>query len=78
MYTAATRQKFVLFSWLWVRLLITCVPYSALLAVSGHLPRAQQPVQVLEVRVWQGRLLLSLSVVGVVGHGWHLLPSSYP
>jgi hypothetical protein len=28
--------------------------------------------------VWEGRLLLSLSIVDVVGHGWLLLPLSYP
>jgi hypothetical protein len=29
----------------------------------GHLPRAHQPDQVLEVGAWLGRLLVSLSVV---------------
>jgi hypothetical protein len=39
------------------------------LHVPGHLPCANQPVQVLEVRVWLGRLLVSLSVVSVIRHG---------
>ena len=39
------------------------------LHVPGHLPRANQPVQVLEVRVWLRRLLVSLSVVSVIRHG---------
>jgi hypothetical protein len=34
--------------------------------VPGHLPRADQPVQTLEVGVRLGRLLVSLSVVGDV------------
>src|SRR5919107_2266203 len=39
------------------------------LHVPGHLPCANQPVQVLEVRVWLRRLLVSLSVVSVIHHG---------
>jgi hypothetical protein len=48
------------------------------LDLPGHLPRAHQLVQVLEVRVWEGWLLLSLSLVDVVRHGWIFLPLSYP